>query len=220
MSGTADSHAPLSSFLPFETRTSFPISDGRELVCSRGVVRCLVWFEMGAKHTYPDESDWVIARLAVAASDGSGFCLERKLEPRVFFELLRTSRSHSPNRPEVILAGIHCAYDHRDYVPTAAVAGDRIVALGYHTKYLSVDIDLLAFRARHDSFDDLAIRVPTLEGSGLAGSTPEICVVTDWAAKVIVWPGLVLGGRTPYGEQPVFKPSLAQLVSQELVQVR
>lgn len=171
------------------------------------------------RHRYADEWDWVVARLDVADRAGHVFRLERRLAAYVFLELLATSRSHSLEEPELLLGGIHCAYDHRVYIPTAALLGNRVTAFAYSGKHFGADIDLVAYRSRWSDFDCLGIRMPAHEYAGLGGTpTPLMVVKTDWAAKVIVWPG-AFQGNAPYGEQPVFSALSVTAEPQQLVEV-
>jgi hypothetical protein len=211
---------PLRTFLPIDTKTSFPVTDGRELILQRGTVRCLASFELaGERHKYADDSDWVIARLDLPDRSGRVFRLERRLAGHVFLELLATVRSHDQQEPEVLLHCVHCAYDHRIFIPTFAVVGEHAIAVAYGAKQLTVNIDLLAYRApRANDFDSLGIRVPALETSGLGRTpTPMISVRTAWAARVIVWPGVLQSTLGPYGEQPVFAPTALSAEPQERV---
>lgn len=214
-----DEGATLLTCLPVETRLSFPLDDGCRLSFERGTIRCAVGFFRLPKESQ-SEWDWVLARLDVADATGRVHRLERRLIANLFLELVRMADGHSHKfkEPTLVLEGIRCAYDHRVYIPTAALVEGRVQAFAYWAKGLWVDIDLLKYRL--GQWDRLVIRVHEVEGGALGGvRAPTITVESDWAVKVIVWPSLLMSCYEPIGEQPVFAATGESAEPQETVTV-
>ena len=210
----------LSTFLPVETKTCFPVADGRELTLHRGTIPCRVSFlKIPEKtHHYADEWDVLLASLQVEDQQGQTFRLEREISANSFLELVRMSRSSPPAEPRPVLMGVHCAHDHRVHIPTVAIEGERLVAFAYWAKHLCLDIDLLTHRV--GEWDQLVIRAHPTLGASLSGKdSPTVTVATNWAAKIVVWPGLVTGAYGPLGEQPMFLPTEDRREPQPLVTV-
>jgi hypothetical protein len=210
-----DEDVVLSTFLPVETRLSFPLVDGRRLNFERGTIRCGVSFSRLPRDPQW-EWDWVLGRVDVTDAEGHVYRLERSVNAKFLLELVRMARGHSLQEPKLVLDNIRCAHDNRVYIPTAALVDGRVQAFAYWAKGLWVSIDLLTYRL--GEWDQLLIRVHEVEGGALGGErAPTITVGTDWAVKVIVWPSLLMGCYGPVGDQPVFAATGQSAKPQEIV---
>jgi hypothetical protein len=206
------------TWLPIETRTCFPTSDGREVVLNRGSVACEVSYSRVPHETTGLDWDCVDCTLTLRDRLGDSFVLRRRIGANSFLELVRTSRNYPPKDMTMMVEGIRCYHDHRVLIPTVGASGDEPVTIAYWAKQLDVVLDLLSYS--HGEWEQLALQVHPIAYGGIGGRpTPAVVVGTDWAAKVVLWPGFLSGSRGPEGNQPVFETGGPTGSPQALVEV-
>jgi hypothetical protein len=203
--------------VPVDNKLSFPVIDGSELVLHRGAIECEVHYQKvpreGTRHSW----DSVACQLFIVDRDGHELSLERLIGANAFLELVRTSRYDPTGELRPLVEGLRCYHDHRIWIPTVGRVSGELVAIAYWAKQLDAVIDLLSWRL--GEWDHLAIRIHTVPYGAIGlRPSPTICVATDWAAKVVLWPSLLSMARGPIGEEPVFKPTGAVGTPQPLVE--
>jgi hypothetical protein len=205
----------LRSHLPVETKTCFPISDGRELRLDRGRIDCEVHYSRIPHELTHDDWDTVRCELLLFDREGQGFRLERRLAANCFLELVSLSRRPPQDISRLLVAGVRCYHDHRVWIPATALGAGGMAPVVFYAKQLDVVLDLVAFTWGHG--EALAIRVHPWPYGGIDGkATPLVCADCDWAAKIVVWPSLI-GSHGPVGEPPVFAPADLRGTPQALV---
>lgn len=205
-------------FLPVETATSFPTTDGRTLSLGRGVLACAVSYARREREALQTDNDRVECRLEIADETGRVWRLEREIPGNCFLDLVRTSRQDPVGELTPLLHGLRCYYDSRVWIPTSGRVDGQLATFAYWGKQLDAVLDLMGYRL--GPWDRLAIRVHAVPYGAVGYQpTPTVIVATDWAAKVVLWPTLLGGSDGPLGGQPVFLATDKQDEPQPAVRV-
>ncbi len=198
----------LSAPFPVETEMVFVVSDGRTLIFRRGVIQCRVSLQLEPQPYERNGDQDITARLLVTDDVGQVFMLERRIPCNRILHLVKQGRPQGKEPTgRFLIEGAQCHSDQRDYIPAVGQrGGDFVGGFAYFTKHFRTLIDIGI--QRESGREMLYLRVHPVVGGAIGSEdAPMVSVRTEWAAVLVLWPGLISehSASEVWPDPPVFR---------------
>ena len=197
----------VASILRTESELHYPTAESGWLVLESGDIFFDVSFSLPPREPGKDGDDLIVT-LDVADRMGAAYRLARRLPASVLLDVLRVSSvttvgTGRGQEAQLLIEGIVCFADGRDYTPAVASVEGEAKAFAYWQDHLHLRVDLLKRPTRvylgRDGVerDELLLRAHPAAGKAIGGDDAPLLVArTFWAPMLALWPYVL--NRFPY----------------------